>query len=85
MGGYLKAFVLFFYLYKPFLERKYYIELINHLYNVEERKYKQNPGNENNLTTKEISSKGSKKDLPRRSRLLSWSALFKNMFKLGKK
>lgn len=35
VGGYLKAFVLFYYIYKPFLERKYYIELINHLYNVE--------------------------------------------------
>jgi len=35
IGGYLKAFVLIYYLYKPFLERKFYIELINHLYNVE--------------------------------------------------
>lgn len=35
IGGYIKAFLLLLYLYKPFLKRMYYIELINHLYKVD--------------------------------------------------
>ena len=35
IGGYIKAFLLLAYLYRPFLQRKYYIELINHLYKVD--------------------------------------------------
>ena len=41
MGGYLKAILILYYVYKPFLERKYFIELINHMYNVEQDKIKQ--------------------------------------------
>ena len=43
IGGYLKAFVMFYYLYKPFLERKYYIEMINHLYSVDAKEKKARP------------------------------------------
>lgn len=35
IGGYIKAFLLLAYLYRPFLTRKYYIDLINHLYKVD--------------------------------------------------
>lgn len=35
IGGYIKAFLLLAYLFRPFLIRKYYIELINHLYKVD--------------------------------------------------
>jgi hypothetical protein len=35
LGGYIKAFVLFGFIYRPFLKRKYYIDLINHLYQVD--------------------------------------------------
>ena len=35
IGGFVKAFVIFGWLYKPFLKRKYYIDLINHLYSVD--------------------------------------------------
>jgi hypothetical protein len=87
MGGYLKALVLFFYLYKPFLERKYYIELINHLYNVEENKNKQELKNLSKAQAKanDESKSGSKSSSGgRKSRLLSWGPL-KTLFKKGKK
>jgi hypothetical protein len=35
IGGFVKAFLLLGWLYKPFLKRKYYIDLINHLYSVD--------------------------------------------------
>ena len=35
IGGFVKAFLLIGWLYKPFLKRKYYIDLINHLYSVD--------------------------------------------------
>lgn len=35
IGGYIKAFMLFGFLYSPFLKRRYYIDLINHLYHVD--------------------------------------------------
>lgn len=35
VGGYIKAFMLFGFLYSPFLKRRYYIDLINHLYHVD--------------------------------------------------
>lgn len=84
MGGYLKAFVLFFYLYKPFLERKYYIELINHLYHVAENKDKdknQKPG------SKSTGSKSSDKEEieMRKSRLLSWRPFSRLFSKKSKK
>ena len=35
LGGYIKAFMLFGVLYRPFLKKKYYMDLINHLYRVD--------------------------------------------------
>lgn len=35
LGGYIKAFAIFGFLYKPFLKRLYYMEVINTLYRVE--------------------------------------------------
>ena len=35
IGGFVKAFLLIGWLYQPFLKRKYYIDLINHLYSVD--------------------------------------------------
>lgn len=38
IGGYIKAFVLFAFLYRPFLKRLYYMEIINNLYRLERNK-----------------------------------------------
>ena len=52
IGGYMKSFMMIIYLYRPFLQRKYYIELINHLYSVsggdenEKKKKKKKKGGE---------------------------------------
>lgn len=35
IGGYIKAFVIFAFLYRPFLKRLYYMEIINNLYRLE--------------------------------------------------
>lgn len=38
IGGYIKAFVIFAFLYRPFLKRMYYMEIINNLYRLERNK-----------------------------------------------
>lgn len=38
IGGFLKAFVLFAFLYRPFLKRLYFMEIINNLYRLERNK-----------------------------------------------
>ena len=38
IGGFLKAFVLFAFLYRPFLKRLYFMEIINNLYRLEKNK-----------------------------------------------
>ena len=78
IGGYVKAFGLFLLFYKPFLERKYYIELINHLYHVEEASHSSKKKESSEENSKESQSQDGSKG--RKSRLLSWAG-FANLFK----